>query len=132
MLSVLLSFLQAARLSLRSRVALQLEILALRHQLHVVQRSRPWRLHLTRADRLVWVWLSRIWSEWGSAVVSVKPGTVIGWHRRAFRLLWTWKSRHRLGRPSVPADVRALIRTMSQANPLWGRPPTCGMAMIGP
>jgi hypothetical protein len=48
--------------------------------------------------------------------------TVIAWHRRGFRLFWTWKSRHRTGRPTVPADVRELIRTMSQANWLWGAP----------
>jgi hypothetical protein len=37
-------------------------------------------------------------------------------------LFWTWKSRHRIGRPGVPHDVRALIRDMSAANPLWGAP----------
>ena len=52
----------------------------------------------------------------------VKPDTVIGWHRRGFRLFWTWKSRQRTGRPGVPADVRALIRELSSANPLWGAP----------
>lgn len=44
----------------------------------------------------------------------------IAWHRRAFRLFWTWKSRHRIGRPAVPHDVRALIREMSTTNPLRG------------
>ena len=52
----------------------------------------------------------------------VKPETVIGWHRQGFRLVWMWKSRRRVGRPAVAADVRALIRTMSEANPLWGAP----------
>jgi putative transposase len=122
MFSVLLSILQAAPAFVRSRAALQLEILALRHQLHVLQRSRRPRVRLTQADRLLWVWLSRIWTEWRSAIVIVRPDTVIAWHRLAFRRFWTWKSRHRLGRPTVPADIRALIRTMSQANPLWGAP----------
>jgi putative transposase len=122
MFSVLLSILQAAPAFVRSRAALQLEILALRHQLHVLQRSRRPRVRLTQGDRLLWVWLSRIWTEWRSAIVIVRPDTVIAWHRLAFRRFWTWKSRHRLGRPTVPADVRALIRTMSQANPLWGAP----------
>jgi putative transposase len=54
--------------------------------------------------------------------VIVKPDTVIAWHRQGFRLFWRWNSRRRLGRPSVPPDVRALIRTMSDANPLWGAP----------
>jgi len=52
----------------------------------------------------------------------VQPATVLSWHRRGFRLFWTWKSQHRTRRPGVPADVRALIREMSTANPLWGEP----------
>src|SRR6266516_3129439 len=122
MLAVLISLFQTVRLSLRSRAVLQLEILALRHQLQVLQRSRRRRVRLSQADRLLWIWLSRVWSSWRSAIVIVKPDTVIAWHRRGFRLYWTWKSRRRFGRPTVPADVRALIRTMSQANPLWGAP----------
>ena len=122
MLSLLISILQTVRATVRSRAALQLENLALRHQLRVLQRSRRRRAHLTQADRLLWVWLSRTWTEWRSAIVIVRPETVIAWHRRAFRRFWTWKSRHHIGRPAIPSEVRALIRTMSQANPLWGTP----------
>src|SRR6478672_5980742 len=122
MLPVVTSLLATMRISIRTRAALQLEILALRHQLQVLQRSRRRRVHLTRADRRLWVWLSRIGREWRSAVVIVRPETVIAWHRRAFRRFWARKSRHRIGRPEIPADVRALIRTMSRANPLWGAP----------
>jgi putative transposase len=46
----------------------------------------------------------------------------VAWHRKGFRLFWTWKSRRRAGRPTVPPDVGTLIRTMSKANPLWGAP----------
>jgi putative transposase len=77
MLSVFMAILQTARLSLRSRAALQLEILALRHQLQVVQRSRRQRVSLTQADRLLCVWLSRVWTQWQSAIVIVRPETVI-------------------------------------------------------
>jgi putative transposase len=122
MMSVFLSLLLTLRGSAHSRAALQLEVLALRHQLQVLQRTRPRRLRLAMADRWLWVGLSRIWTEWRTALVIVKPETVIAWHRRGFRLFWTWKSSQRTGRPTVPADVRALIRTMSQANPLWGAP----------
>src|SRR5436190_8140755 len=55
-------------------------------------------------------------------MVLVKPATVIAWHRKGFRLFWTWKSRRRLGRPSVPTELPSLIRRMSDANPLWGAP----------
>ena len=122
MMSVLLSLLQTLRTWARSRAALQLEVLALRHQLAVLERSRPRRLRLAKADRWLWGLLSRIWTGWRTALVIVKPETVIAWHRRGFRLWWAWKSRRRMGRPIVPTDVRTLIRTMAQANPRWGAP----------
>src|SRR4029450_10130082 len=121
MSSVVISLLLALRSSVRTRAALHLEILALRHQLHVLERSRPRQLRLTWSDRLLWVWLSRVWQGWRAAVVIVAPETGIAWHRRGFRLFWRWKSRHR-GRPTAPAEVRTLIRSMSEANPLWGAP----------
>jgi transposase InsO family protein len=122
MRSVIVSLLLTLRATLRDRAALQLEILALRHQLHVINRTRPQRLRFTRADRMLWVWLSKRWNGWRAALVIVRPETVLAWHRRGFRLFWTWKSRHRVGRPGVPRDVRQLIRTMAEMNPLWGAP----------
>ena len=102
---------------------LHAEILALRHQLLVLQRSNGChRPRLSFADRLLWVWLSQLWSGWRSALIIVKPETVIAWHRRGFRLYWSWKSRHPLGRPSLSAEVITLIRKMSQGNPRWGAP----------
>jgi hypothetical protein len=65
------------------------EHLALRHQSRVLQRSRLPRLTLRTADRWLWVWLSRVWTAWGTALVSVKSDTVLGWHRRGVRLFWT-------------------------------------------
>jgi hypothetical protein len=121
-MSVVVAFLHALRVSLRSRGALQAEILGLRHQLHVLERSRPRRLALTPADRLLWVWLSRVWPGWRSASRLVTPATVVAWHRQGLRPFWTWKSRRRSGRPDAPADLRVLIRRMSEANPLWGAP----------
>src|SRR5450759_3662751 len=104
------------------RASLQLEIVALRHQLIVLRRSQRGRVQLNRADRVLWVWLSKIWSGWRSALVIVKPETVVGWHRKGFRLYWKWKSKRGPGRPEVSAEVRALIRKMSMANPIWGAP----------
>jgi len=113
----------AFRATLRSRLELQAEILALRHQLAVVHRQAPKRLRLGRADRLLWVLLSWLWPDWRRAIQIVTPDTVVRWHRRAFALAWSWKSRRRRpGRPTVAADLRALIRQMQGANPLWGAP----------
>src|SRR5215510_12312230 len=122
MISVVISVVAMLRGAVRSRAALHLEVLALRHQLLVLQRSRPRRLRLAKMDRWLWAWLARSWSGWRTAFVIVKPETVIAWHRKGFRLFWTWKSRRRRGRPPVPPDVRTLIRTMSRDNPLWGAP----------
>jgi putative transposase len=77
----------------RSRAALQPENLALRHQIGVLQRSTRRPPRLTPVDRLVWVWLSRVWSGWRSTLAIVQPETVIAWHRVGFRLFWTWKVR---------------------------------------
>jgi putative transposase len=121
-MSVLLSFLLTLRTWAYSRAVLQLEVLALQHQLQVLHRTRSRQGRLAKTDRWLWVLLSRIWIDWRTALVIVKPETVIAWHRRGFRLWWTWKSRRRMGRPTVLADVRALIRTMAQANPRWGAP----------
>ena len=89
----------------------------------VLQRSsRPHKLRLGWADRVLWVWLSRVWNDWRSALLIVKPETVVAWHRRGFRFYWTWKSRRCEGRPTVLAEVRDLIRQMSLANPRWGAP----------
>ena len=108
--------------SFRSRAALQLEILALRHQIGVLQRSVK-RPKLTPADRLLWAWLCTVWQDWKSGVFIMQASTVVGWHRKGFRLFWTWKIRRgKPGRPSVPKQVRELIRTMSRENPLWGAP----------
>jgi transposase InsO family protein len=107
----------------RTRTTLQLEITALRHQINVLRRSQRGRVRLSEADRLFWTWLRRLWPGWRSALVIVKPETVIRWHRKGFRLFWTWKSRHRQpGRPELTKDTRDLIRRMSLANPLWGAP----------
>jgi putative transposase len=101
-----------------TRTTLQLEILALRHQIGVLQRSAP-KLKMKSADRLFWVCLYRVWSDWRSALVIVRPETVIAWHRKGFRLFWTWKSRHgQRGRPKVSKEIRDLIRAMSRENPL--------------
>ena len=105
-----------------SRSDVQLENLALRHQVAVLQRSAR-RPKLRPIDRWLWVVLSKIFDGWRNSLLIVKPKTVIAWHRTAFRKYWTWKSRpRRPGRPAVSHEIRKLIRQMSRANPLWGAP----------
>jgi hypothetical protein len=107
----MLTLLLSLRDCFRARAFLQAEILALRHQLLVLQRSsRGHRLRLRLSDRVLWVWLSRIWNDWRSALLLVKPETVIAWHRKGFGLYWRWKSQCCEGRPTVSSEVRHLIQ----------------------
>ncbi len=121
MITLLSAFGSLLSFRVRSRVSLELELVALRHQVTVLRRQRPGQPRLFSADRLLWVWLYRIWPQVLNAMVLVKPATVIDWHRKGFRLYWRRRSRH-LGRPGMNREVRDLIRQMSQANPLWGAP----------
>ncbi len=123
MLIFLMTLLAPLRSIFRSGAALELENLALRHQIAVLQRTAAKHLKLTSADRLLWVCLSRLWHDWRSALAIVKPETVLAWHRAGFRLFWTWKVRHgQPGRPVISREVRDLIRKMCRENPSWGAP----------
>ena len=117
----------------QSRLRLQAEIVALRQQVLILRRSQRGRVRLRATDRVFWVWLSRLWSGWRSTLAIVKPETVISWHRKGFRLYWTWKSGCAMpGRPEVSQEDRDLIRKMSMANPLWGAPRIHGeLVMLG-
>jgi putative transposase len=109
------------RAMLFGSAAVAIENLALRHQLLVLQRSVD-RPRLSRWDRILWVWLSRVWVGWRSTLAIVQPATVLAWHRQGFRLYWRWKSRpNPVGRPRLDAELRDLIRRMARENPTWGR-----------
>ena len=123
MITYLSAFVSLLSFRFRSRASLELELIALRHQVTVLRRQRPGRLRLFCPDRLLWVWLYRIWPQALNTLVLVKPATVIQWHRKGFRLYWRWRSRsRRLGRPKMSSKTRDLIRQMSMANTLWGAP----------
>jgi putative transposase len=106
---------------LRSRASLELELIALRHQVTLLRRQHPGRARLFSTDRLLWTWLYRIWPQVLNTMVLVKPATVIRWHRKSFRLYW-WRRSRRLGRPRMSREICSLVRKMSLANLLWGAP----------
>ncbi len=101
-------------------------------QLVVLRRKSPKRVRLCNLDRLLMVWLYRLYPALLDAIIIVQPETAIRWHRRGFRAYWRWRSRHAGGRPRVEADLRKLIRRMSRENPLWGAPRIHGeLLMLG-
>src|SRR4030081_3329290 len=110
MITVLSALVSLLCFRLRGRASLELEVVALRHQVAVLRRQRPGRPKLFRADRLLWVWHYRIWPQALPVMVLVKPATVLQWHRKGFRLYWRWRSSSgHPGRPKPPRETRDLI-----------------------
>ena len=111
---------------LRSLVRCQAELaaenLALRQQFAIL-RERVKLPRLRPRDRVFWVWLSKLWSNWRFTLLIVQPATGVCWHRQGFRLYWRWKSRAKKpGRPQVWREIRNLVRRMCRENPTWGAP----------
>ncbi len=108
--------------SVRSRLSLQLEIAALRHQLSVYQSERR-RPAIRPADWLLWSLMSNCWSDWRRALYFVQPRTVVIWQKKRFRDYWRALSqRGHVGQPQIAPELRQLIRRMWLANPAWGSP----------
>src|ERR1700686_3399342 len=106
----------------RSPASLAAEILVLRHQINILRRHSLRKQTFSATDRLIFAGLYRWTPTVLNALAIVKPETVIKWHRAGFRSYWRRKSRRRGGRPTIPPEIRKLIREMSIANPLWGAP----------
>src|SRR5215813_8396513 len=119
----LLCFMLAFLISpFKSRLRLESENAALRHQLMVLRRRLQGRVRLTNHDRWFFIQLYR----WSPSILSVltivQPETLVRWHRAGFRCYWRWKSRSSGGRPQIDTELRVLIRRISVENPLWGAP----------
>src|SRR6267142_5059182 len=106
----------------KSKILLEAENAALRHQLAVLRRKLKGRARLTNNDRWFFVQLYRWFPSILSVLLIIRPETLVGWHRAGFRRYWRWKSCRRGGRPPIDAELRALIRQMSMENLLWGAP----------
>ena len=101
----------------KTRKSLVLENLMLRQQLNIYKRKNK-RPKLENIDRIILVWISRVFSKWKSVLVVAKASTLIGWHRKGFKLYWKRKSR-RVGGPNIDWPLIKLIRRMQKENPLW-------------
>ncbi len=111
--------LELAVLRFRSEREKEIEILLLRHQLHVLERqiARP---QLTQADRALLAALSRVLPRQAWRRSSfVTPATLLRWHRELVARRWTYPHR-RLGRPATAAEIRELVVRLARENPSWG------------
>jgi transposase InsO family protein len=122
MIAFLILFFHVLVSPFKTQARLEAQILVLRHQLNVLRRRTPSKPRLTIADRMILVWLYRLFPSVLSAITIIQPDTIIRWHRAGFRHYWRWKSRSRGGRPKLPMEIRRLIRDMTLANRLWGAP----------
>src|SRR5215472_356300 len=81
------------------------------------RRRRP---RLQARDKLFWLLVRRLHQDWRRHLLLVRPETVLGWHRRGWRLFWRWRSGPILGRPRLNPEVRELIATIAGENLHWG------------
>ena len=109
--------LEFLKLQFKTRQGLMLENLILRQQLNIYKRNNK-TPKLENIDRIILVWVSKIFSKWKSALVVVKVSTLIGWHKKGFKLYWKRKSR-RVGRPNIDWELIKLIRKLQRENPTW-------------
>jgi len=109
-------------LPFRSKLRLEAENAALRHQLIVLRRRPRGRVRLTNLDRWFFIQLYRWFPAILKVLTIIRPETLVRWHRAGFRRYWRWKTNSRGGRPQIQIELRALIRQMSMENPLWGAP----------
>ena len=128
-------WLRAIQLRIREHADLAVECAALRHQVAILQRSRPRHLRFGPWDRLLWALLSQYWPRWRETLVLVQAETVLRWERQQggrMRLLPTFRRIRRGGRPRIDAEIRDLISRMARDNVLWGAPRIHGeLLMLG-
>ena len=122
MIALLCFVLVVLRAPFKSKIRLEAENAALRHQLIVLRRKVQGRIRLTNNDRWFLIQLYRWFPSILTALPIIRPETLVRWHRAGFRCYWRWKSRSLGGRPQIENDLRALIKRMSIDNPLWGAP----------
>jgi hypothetical protein len=122
MVALLFFFLRPLVSPFRSISRLEAENAALRRQLIVLRRQVRGRVQFTNSHRLFFLQLYRWFPSIVKAMTTIRPETLVRWHRAGFRRYWRWKSRNLGGRPPIDTNLRALIRRMSIENMLWGAP----------
>ena len=117
MLEYLHLVLVAVRAALSRHTDLVAETLVLRQQLSVLTRPTRTRPRLRARDKLFWLAVRAVRRDWRRHLVLVRPETVVGWHRRGWRLFWRWRSRARMGRPRLSPEVEKVFEEWKKTHP---------------
>ena len=111
------------RLSRRSSAWKDAEILVLRHQVALLDRSSTGRPKLTWADRALFAALLAVIprSRHAGLRLPVMPATILRWHRDLVKRRWAAKSRRKKpGRPRRHPTITRLVLRMARDNEHWG------------
>ena len=112
---------QVVRLRFKSSLEKDLEIIALRSQLALylnkTKAKKITKPKSTLAFRQLWVLISKVSTNWKSFLNIFQPDTVVGWHKKAFKVYWTKKSKM-IGRPPISHEIMDLIRYFHEGNKL--------------
>jgi len=130
LLTFVIAFLRASAALFRTREEQAVIELALRQQLAIYAHHQA-RPRLSGIDRTFWVFLSRIWPRWKTALVVVRPETVVRWHREGFRHYWRSISTRGPGRPPLDEETRQLIVRMAAENPWRARKIQAELSKLG-
>src|SRR3990172_7804136 len=95
----------------RSRASLELEVIALRHQLEVLRRKHHYRLRkrpwFRDGDKILWAWLYMIWPRAKKLMTLVSPDTVVRWHHDGFCFYWRVRKIYRAGNKKLDPEIRS-------------------------
>jgi hypothetical protein len=122
MIGLLYFVLAVVALPFKSKLRLEAENAALRHQLIVLRRTLHGRVRLKNHDGWFFIQLYRWFPAVLEILTIIRPETLVRWHGAGFRCYWRWKSSPPGGRPQIGAELREMIRRISVENPLWGAP----------
>src|SRR5271155_4523683 len=92
MIGLLCFLLAVLALPFKSKLRLEAENAVLRHQLNVLRRKLHGRVRLTNHDRLFFIQLYRWFPSIPQVLTTIRPETLVRWHRAGFRCYSTWSN----------------------------------------
>ena len=105
----------------KTKAQLQLEIIFLRKQLEILNRSTK-KIQIRNRDRVFFMFMKTIFNRWRESLIIIRSETIIRWHRKRFYQHLLGKRKQDAGRPRAQKEVIKLIKQIAEDNPQWGIP----------